>query len=212
MVRLAQVYHVLEWLTSIANWSSLEFSMNLKKISFHNGTTRFVIAIPCAGIALKIAQINPLQALRSIVRSAELAVENNNSKIFIKDLKMSDEVGWSFRGQFRGIYANLREYRFYKKTRNQFLWPTFFSLFGLINIQPLAPRQPEEKLNNGVWMFVLNVVGKDAYKDGHTLSEEANFAVDNNGHLRILDYGGARGQKIITEHGAKLYTQSRFLF
>lgn len=41
---------------------------------------------------------------------------------------------------FAGIMTNWNEYRFYRRTKNPFLMPSYFSLFGLFNIQRKAEK------------------------------------------------------------------------
>lgn len=186
--------------------------MNFLNLSFYNGITRFVITIPCLGWAIKIAKINPLQAIKTVIWNAETAIQGGDAGEFGRLMGYTDAVWHSVRWQFRGIYCNLREHRFYKKSRNPFLWPTIFSFFGLINIQPLAKRQPEETADFKLWRFVLKVSENQAWEDNHTFCEEDNYAIDEQGHLRILDYGSIRSQKMISVYGPALYAQSRQLF
>lgn len=183
--------------------------MNFLNMSFHNGTTRFVVTIPWLGIALKFAHIHPIKALETLVWMAEHSSQKLN---FREGLSDSDSEPGSFRYQFRGIYCNLREHRFYRSSRNPFLWPTLFSFFGLINIQPFAEKQPLVSNDFKLWKFVYKITGNAGLRDGHTLSEENNFAIDVNNFLRILDYGSVAGQEVISNHGHQLYIESRQLF
>ena len=189
--------------------------MNFLNMSFHNGTTRFVVTIPCLNIALKFAHIHPIRFLKTLLWLAEThigASKENNKGICKKLLFDSDEISLSPRWQFRGIYCNLREQRFFKQSKNPFLWPTIFSLFGLVNIQPLAkiklPQTPDYKL----WIFMRQMTNKEVWKENHTFSEEVNYTTDCDGHLRILDYANTRAQKVISKYGEQLYIKSRGLF
>jgi hypothetical protein len=186
--------------------------MNFLNMSFYNGTTRFVVTIPCLNIALKIAHIHPIRALQTLLWITENSMIRKRPDWLKDALAWSDEMELSLRWQFRGIYCNLREYRFFKRTMNPFLWPTVFSLFGLINIQPLARIQPLEKYPSKMWSWVKETTKSTACDDGHTFSEEDNYAIDSEGHLRILDYGSVRGQKVILKYGRELYAKSRGLF
>src|SRR4051812_33215842 len=118
--------------------------MNFLKMSFYKGATRFVVVFPKLNIVLKIAHIHPLRALRVFVSTAHDAIRNGGWSEFKRRISYEDGVYHSFLWQFRGIYCNLREYRFFRETRNPFLWPTTFSLYGIVNIQPFAEKQPIE--------------------------------------------------------------------
>jgi hypothetical protein len=135
-----------------------------------------------------------------------------NTLTFKKMLGWSDNISLSIRYQFRGVYCNLREYRFYKDSRNPFLWPTLFSLFGLVNIQPYARNDLSNDQHSRLWRFISEVTNEKATKDKHTFNEKENFVIDGNGYLRMLDYGSTESQEIIREFGHRLYTESRQLF
>jgi hypothetical protein len=184
-------------------------------MSFYNGTTRFVVTIPCLNIALKIAHVHPIRFLQTLLWLAEThmsASKENRNGICKKLLMSSDEISLSPRWQFRGIYCNLREYWFYRRTANPFLWPTTFSLLGLVNVQPLAKVRLLQTKDFRLWSFVCKVTKDEVWQDNHTFSEEVNYTTDSEGHLRMLDYGSRRGQRVILKYGRDIYTQSRGLF
>lgn len=92
------------------------------------GSTRFVFSV--GDVVIKIARIRPFrwvsrffywkgnggvtQKLQTINQSRTLAIL------------------YYF---FNGVLANLEEYRFYNRYPNKQIAPTFFSFFGLVNIQ-----------------------------------------------------------------------------
>ncbi len=165
LVQLLVIYIILNRLTSGDLKRNFNSDMNPKIMSFHNGTTRFVVAIPCLNVALKIAHVHPLHAIKTLVWMvgiARKARKTNTPLTFIRVLKWTDEQSLSLRWQFRGIYCNLREYRFFRSSGNPLLWPTVFSFFGLVNIQPFAYHQPPETTDNKLWKFVLDVTEENA--------------------------------------------------
>lgn len=104
---------------------------------------------------------------------------------------------------FKGIVHNWREFWFYLVERPAYAQSTYFSLFGLMNIQKkgilLRMEYGEFKKS------IIHLIGEKAYySDGHHFRNTDNFSVEN-GKLKFLDYGGLGTQKIIREYGAHLY-------
>jgi queuine/archaeosine tRNA-ribosyltransferase len=93
---------------------------------------------------------------------------------------------------------NWNEYRFWRKTRNRFLWPTQFSLFGLFNIQRLGEQV---LLSNDEIRNRLETETWDAQEDGHCFYNRDNYTVTEDGKLRLLDYGSEGSQNVVTKHG-----------
>jgi hypothetical protein len=104
-----------------------------------------------------------------------------------------------------GVMANIQEWRFYRKTKHAFVMPTYFSFFGLFNIQK---RGQEINFWKGVdvWHYIHQHVQNHAqpFCDGHTLAEIYNFCLDD-GHLKIVDYGSRRLEPFIEINGQRLY-------
>lgn len=106
---------------------------------------------------------------------------------------------------FGGIMANWQERKFYSQTKHFFVIPTYFSLFGLINIQKKG--MPITSWNNvQMWNYILdNCQNKhQPFCDFHTLYEINNFCLDDK-HLKIVDYGSRNLQPFIELNGEKLY-------
>ena len=98
---------------------------------------------------------------------------------------------------FRGLLENWREYRFYRKTRNKLLLPTYFSVFGLVNIQQLASSRPLDESN--LWCQLHDLTNRAAWKDNHHFSNPDNFCLVN-GKLMVIDYGGLEVQDVLAEY------------
>jgi len=103
---------------------------------------------------------------------------------------------------FYGIISNWQEYLFYQKNKLEILVPTYFSFFGLINIQK---RGPELEIGGFVFEgYLLKILGDDKDDflcDNHTLSNPKNFCQDKSGKLAIFDYGNSMIHDFLKKHG-----------
>lgn len=104
-----------------------------------------------------------------------------------------------------GVMANYQEWKFYKKTKNVFVMPTYFSLFGLLNIQKRGQRITFWD-GTAVWLYIHeNIQNHDQpFCDGHTLSEIDNFCLDN-GCLKMVDYGSRYVEPFLKLNGEILF-------
>ena len=104
-----------------------------------------------------------------------------------------------------GVMANYQEWKFYRETKNVFVMPTYFSLFGLLNIQKRG-----EKITfwdgAGVWCYIHENIQNhhQLFCDGHTLSEIDNFCLDN-GRLKMVDYGSRSVEPFLKLNGENLF-------
>jgi hypothetical protein len=107
---------------------------------------------------------------------------------------------------FGGIMANYQEWRFYRKTKNIFVMPTYFSFFGLFNIQKRG-KKIDFWDRVGAWHYIHNNIEnhQQPFCDGHTLANIENFCLDN-GHLKIVDYGSRSLGPFLEINGEKLYS------
>ena len=108
---------------------------------------------------------------------------------------------WSF----RGIVDNRHEYVFYQKTKNPFLLPTYFSFFGLFNIQKLGNELKIDSID--LWCQLYEITEGLVFKCSHHFTFAGNFSLKN-GKIQILDYGDPRVQEVIEKDG--LLIQEKF--
>ena len=110
-----------------------------------------------------------------------------------------------WRGILRKIWKNWQEFMFYLKHRHPFCVPTYFSLFGLFNIQRRTPNLPKH-LEIVFWDGIISVTN-DQFRElgfsGHTLTQQMNFGIYK-GQCVIRDYTKLRDQRFILEFGEKL--------
>ena len=86
----------------------------------------------------------------------------------------------------RGVGDNWREFIFYFCNHSSFLMPTFFSFFGLLNIQKRG--EIFEMHYRVLWEQILQLTNNEAWADYHVFSEVNNFC-QKDGRLKIFDYG-----------------------
>ena len=106
---------------------------------------------------------------------------------------------------FFGIMANLNEFIFYRKTKNIFVMPTYFSFFGLINIQK---RGKEIDFWNylDIWRYIChNSANEDQpFCSPHSFSKKENFCLDGD-KLKMLDYGSRHVNNFLILNGERLF-------
>lgn len=105
----------------------------------------------------------------------------------------------------KGLRDNWKEFVFFIKYRKPFLQPTFFSLFGLVNIQKYGQiisrkKAREIKLHHQFWVLTE----REFLDDSHHFVNSANFCISEDGHLRIVDYGSPATRTILLKWADKL--------
>ncbi|MES3004839.1 MAG: hypothetical protein V4690_01850 [Patescibacteria group bacterium] len=155
------------------------------------GTTRIVLIIPVIGIVLKLPVLE-------IARVSKVFFRNLFRGKF-RSISIEMHEYWGF--LFSGIIANWSEYRFYQRTRHTFLQPTYFSLFGLFNIQKLGNACNMKTLD--VWCQLVDITSKAVWADPHCFDEADNFCFDNK-QFKMLDYASEGAQKVVLSHGDKI--------
>jgi len=117
--------------------------------------------------------------------------------------------GWGFvikialiRCFFKGLLENWRERTFYRKTRHQFLARTYFSLFGLVNLQRWHPPPTPQQYDGfaRLWKGMNIATAGAVERDRHHFAGIENYGMDG-GRFVMVDYGSREAQAIIKEHG-----------
>ncbi|MBI2448103.1 hypothetical protein HYV44_00885 [Candidatus Microgenomates bacterium] len=96
---------------------------------------------------------------------------------------------------------NWREFVFYIKTRHPFCEPTYFSFFGLLNIQRKAIPVPFD--DSEFRKKCVDVMDRHIQRDNHHFEGTKNFSF-RNGQLMMVDYGSPKTQGVIRDWGEKL--------
>lgn len=168
--------------------------MNIAK-----GRDRMVIVAPKLGVVIKIAFIHCVIVVRQL-----FGFYRSDDREYIKILwkRTIEERGGITNSLFGGIYANWTEYRFYQRTHNHFVQPTYFSLFGIINIQKYGVMCTTEDSDELVafWNEVRVLTQDEAYVEPHHFKDPLNFCMHGT-HVRMVDYGNKKVQGVLEIYG-----------
>jgi hypothetical protein len=106
---------------------------------------------------------------------------------------------------FGGIMANWNEYLFYKETKNLFVMPTYFSLFGLINIQKRGQEITFWDYKD-IWRYICHNSANEnqPFCNSHSFAEKENFCLDGD-KIKMLDYGSRHVHNFLRLNGNKLF-------
>lgn len=174
---------------------------------WHWSNTRCVIVAPAIGLVFKFPRFRIFKA--SQVFSRRISVrEVLRRQLFKFSVDMDGEAKYWL---LRGWMDNLREARFYRRTHHTFLKPTFFSLFGLCNIQRSGHPCLLEQRDLCVQLYQLT--SGEIRTDFHHFAEPRNFCLDA-GRLTLVDYGSPKTQIIVEKWGKTIAEKfdSRFTF
>jgi len=167
---------------------------------FQKGTTRFVLVFTKLGFVIKLPIIK-FGNIWSGVKYTKKYGWKASSEIWKIEVTSQHSPFYSM---IMGIIANRLEWYFWRKTKHPLLQPTWFSAFGLINIQKYGkPLQYREIGWLGMNMQVVTNQTSHAHVRGHTLGEANNYT-SVNGQLRLLDYGSKNVWPVILNYGEKI--------
>ena len=170
------------------------------------GTNRTVIAFPRIAIAVKIPNIRVWQAVTYFFTYIRYGKKGH--AYLIKWFTYEVEVQYGFKWLiFRGIEDNRNERNFYSLTKNQLLQPTYFSLFGFMNIQKYG--ESVEVNNGSLLQHFMKITDGEAMKDGHHFADWRNFCFEDS-KIKFLDYGSLKTQELIEKWGEKITSDFNF--
>lgn len=101
---------------------------------------------------------------------------------------------------FGGIISNWQEYRFYRQTKLPILMPTYFSFFGLFNIQKRGLIL--DMSYRDLWPQLYTLTNGEVFDDSHAFENPANFCLEN-GKLVMIDYS-KRARNVLIKYGEKI--------
>ena len=167
----------------------------------HKGSDRVVLAFPNQGFVIKVPLIKIFRAVHYFCGDFFARKWSSLRKRFIHPIRMQYSIPGLV---FRGIFANWNEFLLYQQTKNPFLQPTYFSFFGLFNIQKHnEPYKDGELLRKEIY----RIIGWRGFKlDMHHLVNPRNFTLEK-GRLRILDYGSKSTRTLIEEFGKRIHEE-----
>ena len=163
------------------------------------GQHRIVVVIPLLKIALKFPRIYYRYAYNMCIHYIKHGkiLERIKNEIYEYDIYVEGTVK---RFLFIGIIENWREYRFYQKTKHPILQPTYFSFFGVLNIQKMGKYVQMDGYD--LYVHLYEILGKVFILNHHHFSNPENFSYENE-QLWIIDYGDIKVQKEIEKYGDK---------
>lgn len=159
------------------------------------GSTRIVFLFPALGVVVKLPIVYVNSAYRSMKVILLRICKKQMSRTQIYSLIGHPDIKISIMGNlFGGIYNNLSEWTFFLRTRHGFCYPTYFSFFGLCNIQ----KYGEQLKDDFVWadIFYEYVSPITQEMDRHHWATPSNFTRRGN-KLYLLDYGSKRTREIL---------------
>jgi len=163
--------------------------------------SRRVWVFPRLGLAVKICRIYWRESWKHF---SHLSKYVTTQKI-LRDVGIDHIAGPTYY-LLKGIRDNWMEFVFFWKSRSDFLQPTYFSLFGFINIQKYGEILDKEKSNGAeVWQQFFEITHQDHMEDSHHFDNCRNFCIDESGRLRIVDYGSPATRQIISKWGDILH-------
>lgn len=174
------------------------------------GTGRIVVPIKPLGVALKFPRIKFFLACHmvfyTLVRPPSQILRAISAQFRFKSTQRATIKG----ALFGGLVENWGEYRFYTKTKNQFLQPTYFSFLGLVNIQKFGYPIPTEYdgvvWREKIWSRLVRITDREVLKDPHHFEGPDNLCRDGC-RVRICDYGSQQTQTLITKFGERMYKE-----
>ena len=110
---------------------------------------------------------------------------------------------------FRGLIHNWNEFYFYLKSHSDILLPTYFSLFGFVNIQKKGEKF--EMKEGDLWIQILKLKNKECWIDGHTFSNVDNFCKENY-KIKMIDYGDPDVYCLLKKYGNAIHDDFDFSY
>lgn len=157
------------------------------------GMNRFVLLMPNLGMVLKFPRI----LWRDFFSACWYYLKTGNIEEMFGELEFPVEVSEIKFTLCKGFHDNWKEFEFSLRERNGNLETTYFSLFGILNLQQASGSSTDFD----VWS-VLRKTGTDEEKDAlqkdiHHFSNPENFSLTKEGKIKLRDYGSKKTQKVL---------------
>lgn len=169
-----------------------------------SGTARLAICLPSLGFVVKLPIPKPIQFFKCLKGYIWMARKLNDWSKVKRALWLDEEndtVGNIRYTLLNGTYQNWNEYRLWKRTHSPFLEPTYFSLFGLVNIQRYGKELDVSDVT--LWSQILDLSEETAWSNSHHFANPANFSF-RDGTIRMFDYGGRGVEEVIIKYGESI--------
>ncbi len=173
------------------------------------GFSRIVFCFPSLGIVVKI----PRPRIWAFLETTKNTLVSTIRRRHLKEIKWAfwlnkenDTYGNIRHTILNGTYHNWKEATLWNETHSPFLEPTFFSFFGLINIQKYG-ENPKEEIGP-FWCQIMDLSEGKAWSNGHHFSNPDNYSL-RDGKLRMVDYGDRGVKDVVVEYGEKISSSFR---
>ena len=175
-------------------------------MNIYKGTTRIVVAFPSLGIAVKIARIRLIEAVRRAI--ARLRFRDTK---FIRQYfswRIHIPISPSFWNLLlAGVISNFSEWKYAIQNGTVFIAPTYLS-FGIFSIisyaEPLSKKLNGSSFGIKTYQSIMTVMPEhELVVDAHHWAVGSNFGYIK-GRLVICDYGSPKTQAILREYVEKL--------
>lgn len=167
--------------------------------------SRFVVLVPRLGISIKLPRIHT----REILTELKILIRRKQWRELCIFLFSSVYQTNSLSNLlFRGVLANQSEFEFYYETRNPFVWPTYYSLWGILNIQGIG-RNIERAEMIEVFKIVIETSG-DEIEDWHIFVNEENYRLSSEGKIYLAHYATQNCQHVLAKYGTELREQLQY--
>lgn len=102
-----------------------------------------------------------------------------------------------------GLMENWKEFVYWRRFGFDWLVPTYFSLFGLVNVQKAGEEFDFDK--NGIfWSQISEHFGDKVYEgDEHAFAEDENYVLIDS-QVRLVDYGNFRNEDFFAKYEERL--------
>lgn len=169
-------------------------------MKFKKGRYRFVFVFPSLGIAIKLPFIRLIGIIGRIVsHMIHLRFRLIHREMIVSVYNSGISGYRSY--LFGGIITNWEEFMFFRKTKNPFLLPTYFSFFGFFNIQKAG--EPCKLKYVDLWCQLYELTNGRVWDSSHHFENPDNFCFDK-GKIKIVDYGDGKTHRVIIEYGTKI--------
>jgi len=165
-------------------------------VQIRKGEKRIVFIFPKMHFAVKLPIIHLFLAIK--FGYAKTGRWNHLKKYLGYPMEAMGGFKWFL---FRGLSSNWNEICFYLKTRNLFLQPTYFSFFGLLNIQRCD--DPCELKSHDLWAQLRELTEGRVSEDEHHFDNPDNFCFRDK-KLRMIDYGSKRSHGVLLKYSEKI--------
>ncbi len=167
------------------------------------GMKRTVVLLPGIGVVLKFPRFFFRAAWESCAKRLFVLIWRRKWREVRVLIGHPDKFNTVSGNLFEGIYNNWLEFVFFAKSRHGFCQPTYFSFFGLMNIQKYGTLVTSRYMGRIFFSQIHPAIEGALSNDPHHFTEAKNFTVTGD-RLLLVDYGSRVTRKILIERRREL--------